>query len=131
MIHKGCGGKIVEDVEMTYIYEGESIPALFCQVCGVEIVGDPQVFLREDEMEKKPVSRIIVDMTSEVAEKAARVSIVTREKLRPVMYVGTDTVPECTAEPEYPPLWDEMRLNLYKALDHLGEILRTLERTEL
>lgn len=45
MIHRGCGGEVVEcdDEELAYEYEGSMHPALFCKRCHEEILGDAEL----------------------------------------------------------------------------------------
>jgi len=54
-VHKGCGGIIREHLKKTYPYTFNelgpngfekntyAIPALFCEICDVEIIGDAQM----------------------------------------------------------------------------------------
>ena len=48
MRHTGCGGRIVEDHGVTYPYGAERVPALRCEVCGEEIIGDPEIEEEEE-----------------------------------------------------------------------------------
>lgn len=48
MIHKNCGGEIIEDPSITYEYEGTNYPAFRCKKCGEEILGDAQIDLPEE-----------------------------------------------------------------------------------
>lgn len=55
MTHAQCGGVIREDPAVTYEYDASDfatgpvvqVPALRCERCGVEIVGDGQIDLGE------------------------------------------------------------------------------------
>lgn len=53
MIHRGCGGLIVEDWSKTYPYTTDNgltfhQPSYRCRLCATEIVGDPEIEEFED-----------------------------------------------------------------------------------
>ena len=54
-IHKGCGGLIEEDWDITYPYDSDEtgeyidIPALRCTKCGEEIGSDWQIQIEEED----------------------------------------------------------------------------------
>jgi hypothetical protein len=50
MRHRGCGGRVEEDWENPYRFEGEEaeefgeiVPRFMCRKCGQEILGDAQL----------------------------------------------------------------------------------------
>ena len=50
MIHKGCGGEIVEHPTITYEYvhsngKKEYHPLLYCKKCLIEILGDSEIII--------------------------------------------------------------------------------------
>lgn len=47
--HKNCGGVIEEDWSKTYAYEDSELPAYRCQKCKMEMVGDSEIDLFDDE----------------------------------------------------------------------------------
>jgi hypothetical protein len=64
MFHKGCGGVLVPNMDKLYEYVTEDgvsakFPAIFCDLCKKEILGDREIHLSDDEgvIEKKPAKR--------------------------------------------------------------------------
>lgn len=49
--HKGCGGGVYDDRAKLYNYEGKLMPAVRCDRCGEEILGDADLEQEGDEDE--------------------------------------------------------------------------------
>jgi hypothetical protein len=54
LIHRGCGGTVIEDWSSPYCFEGddakafgEKVPRYICRKCGKEMLGDSEVQIIE------------------------------------------------------------------------------------